>query len=171
MKTIIILLALLAMPFTVSAQMQCGSEGFPFGDIFWPSNGIFKITCNYGYPAAMAGQPIEVRQTNWTVNTFYTNTTTGPVIVSTLITNTSVLVAGVVGMDLEVGSTTNSATTYVADSRVFSTSSSGGLVSTSRASLRATVPPGGYWRFSNATTGAGNSSVIGNNTGQHLTLP
>ncbi len=111
-----------------------------------------------------------LRQTNWSVSPLITNAGTRPIQVSGTVTNSSVLVIGQVGMELRVGNS-NSATMYVADVQAFSTLLVGGLITSQRAGLRATVPPGGYFQFANVTSGTGNGSTLASAAAQYLLLP
>lgn len=97
-------------------------------------------------------------QTNWIAGKWYTNSTTREWQVSMTITNSSILVNGQTGYELWVGYSTNAAP-FAASSSAASTALIGGLIVVTQPNLTASVPCGGYFCFTNQTTGIGNAAT------------
>lgn len=102
---------------------------------------------------------------NFVSGHFYTNTSGFVERVSVCTTNTSSAVIGSCQAELWVGPSTNSATMYPADNTGSATLLTV-LGTTAFGHLAGDVPPGGYFVFTNLSTGAGNSVVLRNNSGQ-----
>jgi len=108
--------------------------------------------------------------TNWQSGRFYTNDLSHEIEVACSITNVMAAVVGFSGMELWVGYTTNSATLLGVGATTTKTLLTG-LATTQEMHLRGRVPVGGYFTFTNISSGAGNSVAMRTSSGQYTILP
>jgi hypothetical protein len=109
-------------------------------------------------------------QTNWISGQPYTNRLSHEIEVSCSVTNSMAAVVGFAGMELWLGYSTNSSTVVGIGSTTTKTLLTG-LATTQEMHIRGRVPVGGFFVFTNISTGIGNSVAMRNNSGQYTILP
>lgn len=109
-------------------------------------------------------------QTNWSSGALYTNFLPNAVRVSAVVSNLPSAVLGSCGIELWVAYSTNVATMYPADASTSATVIAGPTAA-QQFSESAMIPSGGYWCFTNLSTGAGNNATIRKDSGQYTILP
>lgn len=109
-------------------------------------------------------------KTNWPNNIFITNTWSRNIFVSEVTTNSAAAVAGRVGTELWVGYTTNSITVLTVDTPSLTTVLAG-VATVQQFKTSGVVPPGGYFCFTNLSSGLNNLSSVRLDSGQLIILP